>query len=195
VKNNFQNIGLDGFLCQLGEPSGREAAMTPEEARELLAFNAWANQRILGAVEPLTTEQFTQPLVSSFTSVRDTLVHIYGAERIWLKRLQGSAITGFAEGKDFPEFAGLRTKWAELEERVHNYASKISQAELDEVVEYKTFSFGHARTPRWQMIQHVVNHGNYHRGQVVTLLRQLSANGVGTDLILFYRDRASTARA
>ena len=37
----------------------------------------------------LTAEQFTQSLVSSFSSVRDTLAHIWGSEWLWLERFQG----------------------------------------------------------------------------------------------------------
>jgi uncharacterized damage-inducible protein DinB len=32
-----------------------------------------------------------------------------------------------------------------------------------------------------------VNHASYHRGQITTLLRQISAAPVGTDLITYYR--------
>ena len=45
------------------------------------------------------------------------------------------------------------------------------------------------RSPIWQMVQHVVNHGAYHRGQVATLLRQLGATPISTDLIVFHRER------
>ena len=41
------------------------------------------------------------------------------------------------------------------------------------------------------MVQHVVNHGSYHRGQVTTMLRQLGAQPPKSqDLITFYRERA-----
>jgi uncharacterized damage-inducible protein DinB len=40
------------------------------------------------------------------------------------------------------------------------------------------------------MLQHVVNHGTYHRGQVTTMLRQLgAAPPKDLDLIAFYRER------
>lgn len=39
----------------------------------------------------------------------------------------------------------------------------------------------------WQLLRHVVNHSTYHRGRVVTMLRQLGAGTVSTDLVLFYR--------
>ena len=63
------------------------------------------------------------------------------------------------------------------------------------MMDYKTMSFGPSRSPRWQMMQHVVNHCTYHRGQVTTMLRQLGAKGITTDLIFFYRERSAAAKA
>ncbi len=63
--------------------------MSPEEIRVLYDYNAWANRRSLSAAAALTPEQFTKPMGSSFSSVRDTLAHIFGAEWIWLERFQG----------------------------------------------------------------------------------------------------------
>ena len=41
------------------------------------------------------------------------------------------------------------------------------------------------------MLQHVVNHAAYHRGQITTMLRQLGAPPPKPqDLIRFYRQRA-----
>lgn len=169
--------------------------MKPAEMRDLFAFNAWANKRILDVAEALSAEQFTKPLRSSFSSVRDTLVHVWAVEWVWLERLHGRSPAGFPDAKDFADLASLRPRWAEVERNWLEYVSRLDQAELDEEVEYKTLSFGPSRDPRWQMMQHVVNHSSYHRGQVTTLLRQLGAKGVGTDLITFYRERKAAAKA
>jgi uncharacterized damage-inducible protein DinB len=187
-----------GRLVQTGAPLWfcwrKENTMKPEEMRALFAFNAWANQKMLGAAEALTTEQFTKPLGSSFSSVRDTLAHVCGVEWVWLERLQGRSPASIPDAKEYGTVEALRVRWTELEARLLAYVGRLSQAELDEVVEYKTLSFGLAQNPRWQIMQHVVNHGTYHRGQVTTMLRQLGAKSVGTDLILFYRERnAATA--
>lgn len=168
--------------------------MEPAEMRELFAFNAWANHRVLDAAEALTIEQFAKPLGSSFSSVRDTLVHIWAVEWIWLERLQGRSPASFPDAKEFVDLASLRVRWAEVEKRWLEYVARLDQAELDEEVDYKTLSFGPSRDPRWQMMQHVVNHGTYHRGQVIAMLRQLGAKGMGTDLISFYRERKAAAK-
>ena len=40
----------------------------------------------------------------------------------------------------------------------------------------------------WHMLQHVVNHASFHRGQVTTMLRQLGARPPQSqDMIAFYR--------
>jgi uncharacterized damage-inducible protein DinB len=44
-------------------------------------------------------------------------------------------------------------------------------------------------------MQHVVNHGTYHRGQITTMLRQLGAQPILTDLMHFYRERSNAASA
>jgi uncharacterized damage-inducible protein DinB len=45
----------------------------------------------------------------------------------------------------------------------------------------------------WQMIQHVVDHSSYHRGQIVTMLRQLGAQPPSTGLMRFYRETGNSA--
>jgi len=36
---------------------------------------------------------------------------------------------------------------------------------------------------------HVVNHSTYHRGQITTLLRQLGAEPVDTDFLVYYAEK------
>lgn len=169
--------------------------MKPAEMRELFAFNAWANRRIISAVEALSPEQFTKEMASSFSSIRDTLVHIWSVEWIWLERLEGRSPTSFPNAKEFPDLSSMTGRWYDIEHKWLEYASRLDETALDEEVDYKTMSFGPSRNPRWQMMQHVVNHSTYHRGQITTMLRQLGAKGITTDLIFFYRERSAAAKA
>jgi uncharacterized damage-inducible protein DinB len=72
---------------------------------------------------------------------------------------------------------------------------ELSQNDLDRTLEYKTFNFGVYSNPFWQSLQHLANHGTYHRGQVATMLRQQNAKPILTDLMHFYRERATTSKA
>src|SRR3989449_731519 len=128
-------------------------------------------------------------------AVRDTLAHIWGAEWIWLERLQGRSPSSLPEATQFPDMASLRERWDELEMRLLGFVRGLTQADLDRVFEYKTLKFGVYRNPLWESMQHLANHGTYHRGQVTTLLRQLGAQPIATDLMHFYRERATAAGA
>jgi len=169
--------------------------MTPEEMRVLYDFNAWANRRQLEASAKVTTEEFLKPMGSSFGSLRDTIAHIYGAEFIWLERFQGRSPAALPDVKEFQDVPSLKEKWLELEARLLAFAGGLTQDDLNRMLEYKTFNFGMYRNPLWQSMQHVVNHGTYHRGQVTTLLRQMDAQPILTDLMHFYRERAAAAGA
>jgi len=165
--------------------------MTPEDVRTLYDRNSWANHRVLDSCSALTEEQFTRNLGSSFGSVRDTLAHILGAEWIWLERFQGRSPKKFPMPGDFPTPAAVRSRWAGLEQDMLRFVNRLSVEELNRMKEYTTFDGTVYAQPLWQPMQHLVNHSTYHRGQVTTLLRQLGAKPVATDLIRFYRNRAA----
>ena len=92
--------------------------MTPEDIRQLYDYNAWANRRSLDAAAALSTEQFTKPLGSSFSSVRDTLAHIWGCEWLWLERFQGRSPASLPDVNEFNELSALQTRWQEDETRL-----------------------------------------------------------------------------
>jgi uncharacterized damage-inducible protein DinB len=65
----------------------------------------------------------------------------------------------------------------------------MTPSDVNRVIEYRLMSGQPAASPLWQMLQHLINHGSYHRGQVTTMLRQLGRPAIATDLIVFYRGR------
>jgi uncharacterized damage-inducible protein DinB len=165
--------------------------MTPEEIRQLFDYNDWANQRSLEGATQLSEEQFTKPLGSSFPSVRDTLVHICSSEWVWLERCQGRTPAAFPDVSHIQTISVLRDHWTPQAKQLRTFVWHLGSTDLDRMMEYKTFNFGVYKNPVWQSLQHLANHGTYHRGQITTLLRQLGAKPVLTDLMHFYRERSS----
>jgi uncharacterized damage-inducible protein DinB len=165
--------------------------MTPAEMQQLFDYNTWANHRSLQAASALSPEQFTKPLASSFSSVRDTLVHICGAEWVWHERFEGRSPSAIPDFSALQSVEALREHWTAQESKLLAFVQRVTQADLDAAMEYKTINFGVYKNPLWQSMQHVVNHGTYHRGQVTTMLRQLDAKPILTDLMHFYRERAA----
>jgi len=169
--------------------------MKPAEMVALFKYNAWADRRVLEAASALTQEQFTKQLGSSFSSVRDTLAHIYGVEWLWLERFQGHSPSAIPNDPAFADITNLRACWAAFEPKMLNFVRGLTQEGLDAVMEYKTMKYGVYCNPLWQSMLHLVNHGTYHRGQITTMLRQLGAQPILTDLMHFYREQATAAGA
>jgi uncharacterized damage-inducible protein DinB len=169
--------------------------MNVEDFRRLYDYNSWANHRTLEACAALNDEQFTRDLHSSFRSVRDTLVHIMLVEWLWRERWLGRSPDKYPPASDFPNLESVRRRWAEVERNLLDYVAALKPEDIDRVIAHKTTAGVPQSAPLSQMLQHLVNHGTYHLGQVVTMLRQLDAKPIGTDLILFYRERAAQAKA
>jgi uncharacterized damage-inducible protein DinB len=171
--------------------------MDTNDFRLLYDFNAWANGHTLDACAGLDAERFLRDLGSSFGSLRDTLAHIYGGEWIWHERFLGRVPTGgLPSAADFPDFDSIRKRLTEMDATLVDYVAALKPEDLGRVVEFKTMTSGVIAAPIAHFLQHLANHGTYHRGQVVTMLRQLGAKPTGTDLIRFYRERAAAgARA
>jgi uncharacterized damage-inducible protein DinB len=164
--------------------------MTSDHARLIVEYHYWARDRLLSAVETLTPEQYKRELGSSFPSVRDTLVHIFSAEWIWLARWQGESPTIMLQPAAYPDLATLRAAWDEQRAKLTAFVARLDDRMLEEPLAYRTTDGQPWKQPLWHMLQHIVNHATYHRGQVTTMLRQLNAPPPKSqDLIVFYRLR------
>jgi uncharacterized damage-inducible protein DinB len=180
--------------AEVAEWSVESRPMTHQDICTLLDFHYWSRDRMFEAVSTLSPEQYTRDLGSSFKSVRDTVVHIYAAELIWYMRWQGASPSALASADQFPDVASIQTAWAELESKVRDFVAGLDDEGVGRVIPYTLLSGVSSSSPLWQMLQHVVNHGSYHRGQVTTLLRQLgAAPAKSCDMIAFYRERSVNA--
>lgn len=121
--------------------------------------------------------------------MRDTLTHIMFVEWLWLERWNGRSPAGPPPG-DFPHLASIRAHWQKIENDLLKFVRALSAEDLEHVINYRNTKGNLFSDRMWQMLQHLVNHGTYHRGQITTLLRQLGATPVATDLIAFYRERS-----
>jgi uncharacterized damage-inducible protein DinB len=164
--------------------------MNHPDLQTLLDYHYWARDRVLDAVATLTPEQFTRDLGSSFKSVRDTLVHTYSAEWAWHSRWRGVSPTALLVPEEFPDVEVIRAGWAGLERNVRAFLTELGEPGITRVIEFTLLNGQSGSSPVWQMVQHIVNHASYHRGQVTTMLRQLGASPAKSmDMIRFYREQ------
>jgi uncharacterized damage-inducible protein DinB len=159
--------------------------MNKQDVEYLYEYNRWANARLLTAASKLTPEQFSRDLQSSHRSVRDTLAHILAAEWIWLERWKGVSPNALLNPSDFPTVESLEKRWTVVEGDYTEFINGVTDGSLATVIAYTNTRGEEWAYPLVQMLQHVMNHSSYHRGQVTTMLRQLGAEVNPVDLLVF----------
>lgn len=152
----------------------------------IFEYDEWATTTLLDAVGQLKPEETHKDLGTSFQSLHGTLVHLYGAQLLWLSRWKGSP-AGLTKPEEVPTVADLRNRWLELYRQMRDYIRPLTDGQLSANFTYKDLVGKEWSHPLFQQIEHLAFHSMYHRGQVVTLLRQLGQTPPHTDLIVYYR--------
>jgi len=152
----------------------------------LFRYNSWANDQVLDATSRVTEADFIRDLKSSHGSLRDTLMHILLGEWIWLQRWKGASPKLPFSSSDCPDVASVRQRLHAVAEERSAFLRDLADERLLEIKEYRNVKGELWRYVLWQQLCHVVNHSTYHRGQVVTMLRQLGAAAPATDLLIYY---------
>ncbi len=120
-----------------------------------------------------------------------TLAHLYSTDLIWTARLKGERPPALLAPSALPTRPELWPLWSvQLNER-RAFAAALRPGQQ---LHYTNLQ-GEAMVSRVdEALRHMINHASYHRGQVVTLLRQLGHAAPNTDLIRFYRERSTLER-
>jgi uncharacterized damage-inducible protein DinB len=127
-------------------------------------------------------------LGSSLGGIHSTLVHILSADNIWLARWTGKT-TAPLKAVDIPTDEVFKKQWDAYHCEMNNFVRGLGQDALDQPLPYTDFKGNTFSHPLCQQMQHKVNHSTYHRGQVVTLLRQRGEKVVSTDFIQYIRQK------
>lgn len=153
---------------------------------ELYEYNNWANEKLLEAVSHLENEEFARDLLSSFRSIRDTMVHVLGVEELWLSRWMGEQGRTLLRPDDFPTSTYLASQWDNFRDQINGFLSSLTEENLTEKISFKNIKGITYSLELWKQLLHVTNHSSYHRGQAVTMIRQLKKQPPSLDLIYYY---------
>jgi uncharacterized damage-inducible protein DinB len=165
--------------------------MTLAEIHSLFQYDEWATKRTLESVSLLSEEQYKQDLKSSHGGIHGTLVHIYGADYLWLERWRGHSSSESINAEQIQSLGVLTYRWEEYRRNLNAFLASIAEIKLSAPLPYNDTKGNNHAEPLYQQMLQVINHASYHRGQIVTMLRQIGAKPQATDLIMFYRTRKS----
>ena len=161
-----------------------------ETIRLLHDYTRWADGRMFDAVSKLSPEQWTRDLGSSLKSARDTAVHIVSAQWIWLSRWKGETPKGMWTAADYATQASIREKSEGLAKDLAAFVAEQTEESVAKPLSYRNLKGEPMSFPLGHLMLHMANHSTYHRGQVTTLLRQLGAQPISTDFVLYCGERA-----
>ena len=170
--------------------------MNIQDIKRLFDYTEWANELAMAAAKQLPEEDILRDVCVSHQSILGTLVHMAGAEWIWLERWHGrSPAKAEAWSKWTTEscrdLATLSERWSDIVQRRADLLTKLDDDRLAAELPFKLLSGDASSMPLIDQMQHVVNHATMHRGQIVSMIRQLGIDPPSTDLIFFLRREIS----
>lgn len=154
------------------------------------AYNLWAHQRLADVALQLSEKQQNQEIISSFASIQKTFQHILNAESIWWQRLKLQEHIIVPDEKQTFSLQEIVAGLLGQSEKWKLWVDEATETALQHVFAYYNSKKEYFKQPVWQMLVHLFNHGTYHRGQLVTMYRQLGLEKIPpTDFIEFSRKR------
>ena len=166
------------------------------DINQLFNYTEWANGLVMEAAAALPDESLHRDVCCSHQSIFGTLLHMAGAEWIWLERWNGRSPARDEAWSQWTtdscaDLATLRASWTEVVNQRWRFVSELDDEKLLSELSFKLLS-GDASSMRLvDQMQHVANHATMHRGQVVGMIRQLGIEPPSTDLIFYLRREIS----
>ena len=150
-------------------------------------YNSWANDLVLEAlVRSAASSGGSRASSDPLEQATLLLTHLLRAERVWHARIHEGPgpIAQLWEPlplADLPSLAeACALGWQTL-------LADLSAEGLASIVAYHNSKGEQFEQRLGDVLDHVVNHGTYHRGQIVLLLRQAGFAAPVTDLIAYQR--------
>lgn len=162
--------------------------MTKAYFIELANYNIWANDIVCNWLEQVTEQQWEQEVESSFNSIQGTVLHLISAEHVWVQRLEQQEKTEWLASSFKGTKAGHIALWKQASVNLKKLIDNFDENNLPVKFEFKRINGEVNALQYYQAFAHIFNHSTYHRGQVLTMLRQVGFTNVGsTDMLIFYR--------
>lgn len=152
---------------------------------ELLHYSRWASSKLLDFAITVPEEDVNRAIPNSHGGILKTFQHIYYADRVWLARMEQAAVMPFEDPAPGPSLQELQRDWWPLLDR---FAAWVATNDPERVMTFRRLNGEAMEMVMYQIVQHVANHGTYHRGQIAAMLKQSGHTPPSTDLLFYYRD-------
>lgn len=153
-------------------------------------YNTWANQLFVDVITNLPEEKQKQQVSSSFSSLYATIIHMWDAESIWWQRMKLNEHIKIPSQEFTGNMKELSSQLILQNRKWQEWIIGAGEHMLQHEFKYQNSKRESFKQPIYQMLLHLFNHGTYHRGQLVTILRQLGLEKIPqTDFIVWSRKK------
>lgn len=157
--------------------------------QQYAAYNLWASQRITDVIAALPDEKITAAINSSFPSLYKTVLHLLDAETILWQRLLLQENIQRPSDSFTGSFKELQQSLLLQSALYKNWVANASEKQLQHVFAYVRDK-EQTKMQVGNMLLHVFNHNSFHRGQLVTMLRQVGVTKIpATDFSAYLRSK------
>ncbi len=161
-----------------------------ELLQQFAGHNAWANLLITDTVKQLPEEIIKEEILSSFPSIFTTVLHLLDAENIWWQRIKLQEHIQRPSETFTGNFEELQKTLLQQSAQYEQWVAAANEFQLQHVFAYQRSKTEQCKQPIAETLLHIFNHGSFHRGQLVTLLRQARVTIIpSTDFNLYLRQR------
>jgi uncharacterized damage-inducible protein DinB len=164
-------------------------SLSAAAARDLLLYMLWADRTTLRAVREVSLEDLKRDAGISFGSLLGTMTHILDGQRLWNARFSGQPTDQVHPPAEFPDLLSWITAWEESASHLEAFLASLTDEQLSAPITWTNRRGETFTQPLWHTVLHLVNHCSYHRGQVVSLLRQMGYQPPSTDLVYYLHQR------
>ena len=152
------------------------------------AYDLWANEKLLELISNLPDEQQQQEIQSSFSTIHKTCLHVWDASSIWWQRLHMHEQIVVPSLSFHPSMNDVIEGLLDQNKQWIEWLNTAKETDLEKELTYRNMKGYPFRQPVKEILLHLFNHGTYHRGQLVTMLRQVGVGEIPqTDYIVFNR--------
>ncbi len=147
-------------------------------------YNLWVNQQFVNWLSPKSDELLYAEVSSSFSNIMKTLDHIWSTEAYWFSVISQTPMTEKESFEDLSKeeiFAGLLNSSTKLKHLINS----ITEEDLVQEVKI-TNPWFECELPIADYLIQVINHGTYHRGQIVTMGRNVGITDASNTDYNFY---------
>jgi uncharacterized damage-inducible protein DinB len=152
--------------------------VTKEHLQQMFDYIYWGDNEIMAASRTVPDEGYYKEQQISAGSVHKLLVHCMAAQWIWLSRWRGEHPARLENHEDYPTRDALMERWPLVHSAITDFLGMQSPKALAREIQYRNTRGEMFSLPLCDLMQHVLDHATYHRGQLNSMIKRAGGQPV-----------------